>query len=1004
MAKAFITASGTWAGVSTDGSPITVECIGGGGGGHPGDSNVGTGAGGGAYAVKTVSYVSGASVTVVVGAGGAGGASPANGGDTDFDSGTIIAKGGQAGQGGAGGTGGAAASCTPATGAFSGGDGGGIGMNSRSGAGGGGAAGPNGNGKAGGDGGAASPFNGGGGGGAGGGSSTAGGPALNSNPSGAGGDAQDGTAGPAGVNAPNPGTAGTHGAGGSGGGGDAGSGGGAGGNGGPGVEFDATHGAGGGAGGGGGVNGGTPGAGGVGGAYGGGGGGGGWSTSANGGAGGQGLIVVTYTPGGSTITLTPGAGSLTLTPGTPIVSLNTITLAPGAGALALTPGTPTVTLDFITLSPGAGTIALAGGTPTVALSGGLTLTPGAGAIVLTGATPGVFTGTGIDLHPTPGVIVLTGAPVTLGINLFPGTANIRLSPQAAGVTLVRTVGTGNQLYIGSTLYRWHESTFRITKTLSGEWSASFDLDYFGGSRPVVDQEVAMFWNSVKRFGGLVQRVREVGIQGGVNQTILRVTVGGFNSLVDRVIYAKLVTTELGTVTGEMVYNFWYEKLRQFGVTKIGDSPPTATDQQLFHYVTGSEVLNKIREYDPGYDWWIDDDKLLHYEDTSPIAPNAPFTIRNGDTNSDFMEVEKSNVRFRNRQFVLPTSDLQALRDDQHTVAVSGETEFATDYPLSSKPIVKVDGGRQLVVAFGAFVTGWQYYYIPGGIGVTAATAPGIGQVVDILYPSPYPVAEMAEDATSIALVGPYEAIWQAKAIYTRPGAQAMAQDFVDLFADGGFQIEVNLEYNSDSQPAWLEPGMVVDISRTFPTAVGYFTVEQVNSQEIELTMWRHSVVLRSGLGEVTEAQVVQQGKINARVPIDSPPYRLTAELFQDLPGITNPGASVGAIKNTFVAQCAGVVTSWDILFADDPPTGADFILDVTVNGVSIMPVLDTDKVVAAAGVATLQVGQTFLVNNTPIVYGDIVRLRVVQVGSTTPGKNCTFHLNIKVPANVGQLT
>ncbi len=694
--------------------------------------------------------------------------------------------------------------------------------------------------------------------------------------------------------------------------------------------------------------------------------------------------------GGSNINLFPGPGTITLTGGTPTVSFS------GTGTIAL--------------FPAAGAITLTGGTPTVALSGGIGLSPGAGSIALTGGTPEVFLETGIPLHPGPGVISLTGGTPTVTASLMPGAGQIQITTFRPGVSLVRTVGTGDKLYIGDTSYIWHESTFRVTKVTSGAWSAAFEIDFFGGYDPqsLIDQKVALFWNSVKRFGGLIQSITEVGKQGNsggssLEYSRLKVACTGYGAYVDRVVYAKLVTTALGTVTGEMVYNFWYDKLAQFGVTKVGDAPNHAVPEQLFHYITGSEVLNRIKEQDPGYDWWIDDNIELHYEPTDPAGgATAPFTLRNGDSNHDFMEVTKSNVKFRNRQFVLPSADLQALRDDAR-VADGVSTAYSTDYNLNSKPIVRVAGVAQLVVQFGDFVTGWQFYYIPGSVGVFSASVLGFGTAVDILYPNPFPVAEMAEDAASIAAVGPYEAIWQAKNVYDRLTAQQIAQGFIDAYADGGYQIKIVFEYNSDSQAAWLVPGDIVDVNTTFPTALGNFAVEQIESQEIGLTVWKHTVTMRGGIGEVTETQALQAAKIAARVPIDSPPYQLPWSLFEDVSGLTNPGAAAGAIKLSHTIQTAGVVASWQIICADDPPDGDDFIMDVLVNGVSIMPVLDADKVVAEDGVTTLQQGIRFLVENTPVAPGDIVTLNVLQVGSTFGGANFTFYLNIKVTGNVGQV-
>lgn len=616
----------------------------------------------------------------------------------------------------------------------------------------------------------------------------------------------------------------------------------------------------------------------------------------------------------------------------------------------------------------------------------------------------------LTLTPAAGAITLTGGQPALTLTVAPAAAQLQLFGSTPGVSVVRTVGSGNQLFIGSTSFLWRESTFRLTKTLSGEWSASFEINFHGGYNPknLVNLEVAMFWNSVKRWGGLVQSVEDVGSQGnsaasGYPFTTLKIKTTGFNAYVDRVVYAKLVTTELGTVTGEMVYNFWFEKLAQFGVSKDGDAPSTFVPEQLFHYVTGSEVLNRIKEQDPGYDWWIDDNKVLRYENTSAAGGTAaPFSVVDGDSNCDFLSVISSNTRFRNRQYVLPSADLQALRDDTRT-AVTGQTGFSTDYTLPSKPIVRVNGVDQIVVAFGDWTAGWQFYYIPGAIGVFAATAPTAGDTVDVLYPSPFPLAEVAEDAASIAAVGLYEAIWQAKNVYDRTTAQAIAQGFIDLYCTGGYQQELVHVYNSDDQPAWLEPGMVVTFNRSYPTAVGDFVVEQFDAQEIGLAVWKFTVKLRSALGEVTQSQAMQQNKISARVPIDSPPFRLTAELFTDIPGLTNPGASTGLISNSYSPPSAGVISSWGILFASDPPTGADFQMDVTLNGVSIFPSGAANKAVASDGVTTLQSGLQFVTENISITPGDVIRLEVLQVGSTNPGTNCTFYLNIKVPGNVGQV-
>lgn len=285
----FLTYPSTSWSANTDGSNITVSCIGGGGGGAGGAG--GNGGGGGEYRASNVAYTSGSSITYSIGtagsagpAGGAGG----DGGDTTWNGSAIVAKGGKGGPGsgstgGAGGTGG--------TGTTGNNGGAGGGRTQTGGAGGGGAGGKNG---IGGAGGSTPTTTAGGSGGGGNGGGSAG--ANNSNDTGGNGGDNSSSSGH-GVGG-SGGTAGTNGTNGGGGGGGAGFNdvGGTPGDGGAGIEWDSTHGSGGGGGGGGHSGSGLTGKPGGGGAlYGGGGGGGGnAATNGAGSAGANGICVVTY--------------------------------------------------------------------------------------------------------------------------------------------------------------------------------------------------------------------------------------------------------------------------------------------------------------------------------------------------------------------------------------------------------------------------------------------------------------------------------------------------------------------------------------------------------------------------------------------------------------------------------------------------------------------------------------------------------------------------------------
>jgi SAM-dependent methyltransferase len=179
-----------------------------------------------------------------------------------------------------------------------------------------------------------------------------------------------------------------------------------------------------------------------------------------------------------------------------------------------------------------------------------------------------------------------------------------------------------------------------TTTVDG----TFSLVYLSGSKPAPGQEVALFWESTKRFGGIVLTTAESRIKGPANVTRIQVTCTGYQAYLDRAIVAKLYTI---AISGDpiIIFDIWYNKLSQFGISLVyPQGPPSGYFEQLFHYVTVTEVFNTMRAANSGYDWWIDDNKALIWK-AFGSGGAAPFTIRNGDVNQDSVTVETSNKKF-----------------------------------------------------------------------------------------------------------------------------------------------------------------------------------------------------------------------------------------------------------------------------------------------------------------------------------------------------------------------
>lgn len=585
---------------------------------------------------------------------------------------------------------------------------------------------------------------------------------------------------------------------------------------------------------------------------------------------------------------------------------------------------------------------------------------------------------------------MSGGTPTIERALAPATGIISITGGTPGISVVVTVGSGNSLNIGGNIFLFdQDQPARITKGLSRAWSATFSVVYTSGTKPVPGDEVALFWTSVKRFGGLVQTVAETRIKGPASVTRLLITCTGFESYLTRTVAAKLYTI---ATSGWpiIIFDLWANHLAQFGVSlNYPQGPSTGFNTTLLHYIFLAEVFNRIRDENAGWDYWISDNKELIFSLQGTYTA-APFTLRDGDVNQDQITVTRNNAMFRNKQWVLPSVDLTSLLTESFT-ATAGQITFETGYPQSKKPIVTNNTVNEAVTVLGTW-DGSPWYYIPDGIGVfrsPGASALAGGEAIAISYPNPFPIGYSAEDDTSIAAVGLYESVYQSKNIVDALSAQALAAALLALYGTSGdFPESIVFLYNSHSQSEWLLPGMMVDVNRTFPDAVGNYVVEEVDSQLDQLSVWRHAVTLRLGQGDVSgtfEADFLQAG----RLWVNTPPTLATFEIGID----TNLIAAVQ--PNTYRFRGSGIIASWDARTLTDPPTGASLIIDLLLNGTSIFPAGNPAKINIGDGVTAEQGGFIFVSQNLAYSDGDVMTMSIIQVGSTTPGKNGLVHLNLK---------
>jgi hypothetical protein len=579
-----------------------------------------------------------------------------------------------------------------------------------------------------------------------------------------------------------------------------------------------------------------------------------------------------------------------------------------------------------------------------------------------------------------------------------GITLLSIAPKAQlGPLTIIVGGNGTALLLNGQQLSWKESSFRITRRLNSSDSASFQLEHYAGDDyPEEGDEVVMIWEGTRIFGGYVLNVEEDTQDGQDDKSLLTVNLTGYDSLFDNLVVAKLYTVPIGGLPQIILYDIWATKLAPRGITyNYGAGPSVLLGDTLFKYVTVREAINTLLAQSPDWSIWIDENKQLRFERTNGAGHNAPFIIEDGLDNWDSLKVTKDRSRFRNRQWVLPSKDLKSLFTDTHT-GDGSTTAFSTTYALATKPIILVDGVAQVVTELGNWIAGYQCWYVPGGIGVFFVAAPGSTLEVDIEYPSPFPLAVSAQDDASIADVGLYEASYQAKDIIDVDSAQALAQGLLDLNKQDSVTIE--LVYNSDNNEFWLKPGMSLSIDKTIPNFSGDATVQEVSSAEQDLVLWRHTVTLAAGPGDVTDSTTENQILVSSRVPSTGKTVIITLNLGEDITGLTNPGVELG-ISTTFtripVILGGCVLDSWSFIDPVDPPTGAALIADIQIDGTSIFLGGDDNKPTIPDGDTTEQAGFNFATPNQRFIGGEIVRTDVLQIGSTTPGKNAVLILLLK---------
>lgn len=406
--------------------------------------------------------------------------------------------------------------------------------------------------------------------------------------------------------------------------------------------------------------------------------------------------------------------------------------------------------------------------------------------------------------------------------------------------------------------------------------------------------------------------------------------------------------------------------------------------QIFNYISLTEVFNSIAQQ-TNTNWYIDQHGNLRFFDISVGATAAPETIDDSNTKLEAMSVTETSVVFANRWYAKSNQNLgPALWTDSTTVAIAGWNLFILTQqgPSGSQlPQVTVNGVVKVVISAALNPvqpnnTSWDFIYSGVSVVMNWRIAPlQVGDVVDIIYPSPLPWVAKAEDAASIAAVGLVERTVEAGEIKDRATLQAIADEALLR----GKEVPITIQFRTRTE-GWA-PGQLAAVNRTKLQINDNFLVTQVQSKLAGNVQFHHNVTATNKAAQLqgNPNKFVNDIVHGLRMHTYNIIEHLVFNLAVTVTGLTNPGLATGPWPAIKEAQKPGTLAWATLNFYSLTQLGgvttSDIVIDVFQNGVSVF---GAKKLTLPAGQGSIPPFSVFATDPLYVAKGDEFTLVVTS--------------------------
>ena len=440
-------------------------------------------------------------------------------------------------------------------------------------------------------------------------------------------------------------------------------------------------------------------------------------------------------------------------------------------------------------------------------------------------------GAGVSSVATSHIFKQAIAAVGAGVSGLKKTISIALHAIGAGIASsldfrpfeIRINGTDYAHQID-----W--SSFKKTEVLTYQPdSCSFRIRNVPSKtyRPSLNDDVKVYRDGILIFGGVVISTSET-VDGLVKYFIVQCK--DYTEALDGVLVAKSYTSQTAAaIVADLITNF-----APAGFTHTNTVAPDTVNAIKFNYISLSQCLQNLANALPGYDWYVDYNKDIHFFQSSSVS--APFKL--GESGLDIdnfiygslqFDADQSQIRntivVRGGTVTGSTVTNKQTSDGVQVVYYVGynldTTTFTAQHALAATPttFTSLTVGRDGIDDPASY----DCLYNPTLGLIRFVSAYPVGDVVKTSGTPSYPLVSISSDQVSVGTYGTKEFLIQDQNITTKQQAidraAAMLAQYSQPLYSGQFT----------TLKAGLVQGQTIIINLPSRGISGYFKIQQIET-------------------------------------------------------------------------------------------------------------------------------------------------------------------------------